>query len=86
MYPWQAAALEGGEGGGNLVYCAPTSAGKLLVAEVLLLRRLLAAGNAAGRSGRKARARALPCMLACGAACVQHACGRARSGSARPAR
>jgi len=56
------------------------------VAEVLLLRRLLAAGNAAGRSGRKARARALPCMLACGAACVQHACGRARSGSARPAR
>jgi hypothetical protein len=70
MYPWQAAALEGGERGGNLVYCAPTSGGKSLVAEVLLLRRLLAAGDAAGRRGRKARARALPCMLACGAACV----------------
>ena len=39
MYPWQAAALECGEGGGNLVYCAPTSGGKSLVAEVLLLRR-----------------------------------------------
>ncbi len=42
MYPWQAAALECGVDGSNLVYCAPTSGGKSLVAEVLMLRRLLA--------------------------------------------
>ena len=41
MYPWQAAALECGEALNNLVYCAPTSGGKSLVAEVLLIRRLL---------------------------------------------
>ena len=41
MYPWQAAALECGQGS-NLVYCAPTSGGKSLVAEVLLVQRLLA--------------------------------------------
>ena len=41
MYPWQAAALECGQGS-NLVYCAPTSGGKSLVAEVLLIQRLLA--------------------------------------------
>ena len=41
MYPWQAAALECGQQS-NLVYCAPTSGGKSLVAEVLLLQRLLA--------------------------------------------
>lgn len=52
MYPWQAAALECGEGGANLVYCAPTSGGKSLVAEVLLLRRLLAAGATTWRHGR----------------------------------
>ena len=42
MYPWQSAALECGVDGSNLVYCAPTSGGKSLVAEVLMLRRLLA--------------------------------------------
>lgn len=42
MYPWQAAALECGEQYNNLVYCAPTSGGKSLVAEVLMIRRLLA--------------------------------------------
>lgn len=41
MYPWQAAALEVGQGA-NLVYCAPTSGGKSLVAEVLMIQRLLA--------------------------------------------
>ncbi len=41
MYPWQAAALECGQRS-NLVYCAPTSGGKSLVAEVLLIQRLLA--------------------------------------------
>jgi len=41
MYPWQAAALECGLRS-NLVYCAPTSGGKSLVAEVLLVRRLMA--------------------------------------------
>ncbi|KAL0029501.1 hypothetical protein WJX77_012503 [Trebouxia sp. C0004] len=40
MYPWQAAALECGKSGNNLVYCAPTSGGKSLVAESLLIRRL----------------------------------------------
>ncbi len=40
MYPWQAAALECGKNGNNLVYCAPTSGGKSLVAEILLIRRL----------------------------------------------
>ena len=40
MYPWQAAALECGKTGNNLVYCAPTSGGKSLVAEILLIRRL----------------------------------------------
>ena len=49
MYPWQAAALECGERGSHLVYGAPTSGGKSLVAEVLMLRRLLATA----RSGPK---------------------------------
>lgn len=42
LYPWQAAALESGESGANLVYCAPTSGGKTLVAEILMIRKLLA--------------------------------------------
>ena len=42
MYPWQAAALECGEAGNNLVYCAPTSGGKTLVAELLMIKRLMA--------------------------------------------
>lgn len=41
MYPWQAAAIECGADFNNLVYCAPTSGGKSLVAEVLMVRRLL---------------------------------------------
>ena len=40
LYPWQAAALEEGIDGSNLVYIAPTSGGKSLVAEVLMLQRL----------------------------------------------
>ncbi len=40
MYPWQAAALDCAKSGNNLVYCAPTSGGKSLVAEILLIRRL----------------------------------------------
>lgn len=42
MYPWQSAALQCGADGTNLVYVAPTSGGKSLVAEVLLIRRLMA--------------------------------------------
>ncbi len=49
LYPWQAAALECGERGNNLVYCAPTSGGKSLVAEVLMLSRLHAARAAPAR-------------------------------------
>ena len=41
MYPWQAAAVECGQRS-NLVFCAPTSGGKSLVAEVLLIQRLVA--------------------------------------------
>ncbi|KAK9789408.1 hypothetical protein WJX73_009184 [Symbiochloris irregularis] len=42
MYPWQSAALQCGIDGSNLVYVAPTSGGKSLVAEVLLIRRIMA--------------------------------------------
>lgn len=46
LYPWQACALMRVIGsGGNLVYCAPTSGGKSLVADVLLLRNLMATGR-----------------------------------------
>ncbi|CAM9144280.1 unnamed protein product [Scytosiphon promiscuus] len=45
LFPWQAHCLRVDEGkplgGGNLVYSAPTSGGKTLVAELLLLRALL---------------------------------------------
>ncbi|GMH42021.1 hypothetical protein BSKO_09940 [Bryopsis sp. KO-2023] len=42
LYPWQAAALQEGICGHNLLFCAPTSGGKSLVAEVLLINRLMA--------------------------------------------
>lgn len=43
MFPWQAECLKQGKAldGGNLVYSAPTSAGKTLVAEILLLKRVV---------------------------------------------
>ena len=49
LYEWQAQALlqDGVMDGRNLVYCAPTSGGKSLVAEILALRRLYATGKAA---------------------------------------
>lgn len=49
LYEWQAEALTqpGVLEGRNLVYCAPTSGGKSLVAEILALRRLYATGKAA---------------------------------------
>ncbi len=53
LYPWQAAALECGADGANLVYCAPTSGGKSLVAEVLMLRALLASHRPAARYCRQ---------------------------------
>ena len=52
MYPWQRAAIDEGSDGSNLVYCAPTSGGKSLVANVLLVRALArrAAKGAPGRA------------------------------------
>uniref|UniRef100_A0A3P9AD23 DNA polymerase theta n=1 Tax=Esox lucius TaxID=8010 RepID=A0A3P9AD23_ESOLU len=43
MFPWQAQCLSMGQvlQGRNLVYSAPTSAGKTLVAELLMLKRVL---------------------------------------------
>ncbi|UYV70409.1 POLQ [Cordylochernes scorpioides] len=50
MFPWQAECLLQGRAlaGGNLVYSAPTSAGKTLVAEILVLKCVLE------RPGKKA--------------------------------
>ena len=48
IYPWQAAALECGEDSSNLVYCAPTSGGKSLVADVLMIKRLIATSRFLG--------------------------------------
>lgn len=48
LYPWQAAAvLRVLETGQSLVYCAPTSGGKSLVAEILMLRRIAVTGRPA---------------------------------------
>ncbi|XP_045135227.1 DNA polymerase theta-like [Portunus trituberculatus] len=46
MFPWQAECLSlpGVLEGRNLIYSAPTSAGKTLVAELLLLKRILEGG------------------------------------------
>ena len=43
LFQWQVDALRTGNAlaGGNLVYSAPTSAGKTLVAELLMLKRVL---------------------------------------------
>ncbi|KAG0620039.1 hypothetical protein M758_4G184200 [Ceratodon purpureus] len=49
LYPWQVECLQqdGVLEGRSLVYCASTSAGKSLVAEVLMLRRILSTGKKA---------------------------------------
>ncbi|XP_078170110.1 helicase and polymerase-containing protein TEBICHI-like [Carex rostrata] len=49
LYPWQVECLsvEGVLEKRNLVYCASTSAGKSLVAEILMLRRIMSTGKMA---------------------------------------
>ena len=51
LYDWQAECLRTkgvlDEPGSNLVYCAPTSGGKSMVAEVLMLRRMMSTGKPA---------------------------------------
>ena len=51
MFPWQAECLAVDRGavlqGSNLVYSAPTSAGKTLVAEILLMKRVFETGKKA---------------------------------------
>jgi DNA polymerase theta len=56
LYPWQAAALACGADGASLVVAAPTSGGKSLVAEALVLRRLLATAGPAALAPAGARA------------------------------
>ena len=50
LYPWQAECLSSDgllDAGRNVVYCAPTSGGKSMVAEVLMLRRMIKTGKPA---------------------------------------
>ena len=52
LFDWQAKALGGKgvlDGSSNLLYTAPTSGGKTLVAEILMLRRIVAACRASDR-------------------------------------
>ena len=55
LYQWQAEALAKPgvlDGWNNLIYTAPTSGGKTLVAEVLMMRRLLKACRASDRTAK----------------------------------
>eukprot|EP00899_Mesostigma_viride_P021921 jgi/Mesvir1/29730/Mv00959-RA.1 len=63
LFPWQRAAIECGKDGTNLVYCAPTSGGKSLVAEILLIRKLVRSGHDPGQKLKKSQRRDRPLAL-----------------------
>jgi DNA polymerase theta len=68
-YPWQAAALQEVQHGSNLVYQAPTSGGKSLVADILMIQKL----QVCVTDWRKPQAKALVLVpyLSIGAPCFR---------------
>jgi DNA polymerase theta len=63
LFPWQLEALECCKSGGNFVYSAPTSGGKSLVAEILLVRSLVKVANDRKAQGQLERTNSKPLAL-----------------------